>query len=66
MDRFFGFTDSIVNKTSKSLVKMGPEATVQDSMSMVAVDLFSSPSLNENIILRNEIQKEIGPLPPLL
>ena len=58
VDRFYGFTSSIINKTKESYAKNG--GTVEDVMSITAMELFSSPSLQENIGLGNEIQKEVG------
>ena len=62
MDRFLGFTDSILVKTKEHYHEMGDEGTVDNAMSIVALDLFSSKSVQENVGLRNDMQKEMGPL----
>ena len=66
MDRFLGFTDSILVKTKEIYKEMGPEGTVDNAMSIAALDLFSSKSVQENVGLRNEMQKEMSPLSPFV
>ena len=51
MDRFYGFTDSIVNKTKENLGKMGEKVSVQDAMSIIAINLYSSPFIQEDVNL---------------
>lgn len=62
MDRFLGFTDSIVNQTKNNFAKLGTEANAQDALVMTTVDLFSSRSIQGNVMLRNSMQKEAGPI----
>ena len=57
MDRFLGFNDSIVNQTKTKLVKLSSKSNTQDRSSTTVVDLVSSRSVQENVILRNEMQK---------
>ena len=57
MDRFLGFTDSILVKTKEIYQEMGDEGMVDNAMSIAALDLFSSKSVQENVGLRNDMQK---------
>ena len=66
MDRFLGFTDSILVKTKEIYQEMGDKGTVDNAMSIAALDLFSSKSVQENVGLRNDMQKEMGPLSPFV
>ena len=40
----------------------GGYSTVDDAISMTVVDLFSFPTIQEHVILRNEMQAEVGSL----
>jgi len=55
MKRFYGFTDSIVSKTKDNYEEMRPQGSIDDAMSMAAMNLFSSPTVQVGVGLRNKI-----------
>ena len=55
MDRFYSFTYSIVSKTKDDYEEMRPQGSIDDAMLMTSMHLFSSPTIQEDVGLCNEI-----------
>jgi len=59
LENFIGFTKSLANLTKEKLYEVGDP---EEAMALTAIDLSRSTTLSENTTLRNELQKDIGPL----
>ena len=60
MDYFYGFDSVIADMTANRCIKIDDDFS-DNAMAMLAKDLAVLNSLYYNTVLRNELQKKIGP-----